>query len=206
MRQNRVYDHMDEFELADMVRQHDPALRTDLTTGELAEQVARKLPMTTQEFNALEMPTAHVTEFGFCGHDFSMSPCQRFRDCINCTEHVCVKGDRRIDRIKELYGIVDSQVERAEEEIAEGTAGADRWYEVHKQAQIRYRELIRIYEDPDVPNGAMIRLRNPNEFSPHRRAVEAKASRGEISEEERRLLTGMPSLLEKRDGSSSDGS
>jgi len=97
-------------------------------------------------------------------------------------------------------------VERAEEEIAQGIAGADRWYENHKQAQLRYRELIGIYENPDVPNGAMIRLSNPKEFSPQRRAVEARASRGEISEDERRLLTGMPSMLEKRDGSSPHGS
>lgn len=203
IRQNRVYDHMDEFELADMIRQQDPALRIAPSTEELAEQVAKKLPMTTQEFNALEMPTAHITEFGFCGHDYSMSPCQRFKDCINCTEHVCVKGDRRIDRIKELYGVVNSQVERAEVEIADGIAGADRWYEVHKQAQVRYRELIRLYEDLRVPNGSMIRLRNPNEFSPHRRAVEAKASRGEITDDERRLLTGVPVSLEGSDGSSS---
>lgn len=205
-RQNRVYDHMDEFELADMVRTHDPALKTDLSRQEIAEQIAEKLPITIHEFNSLEPPTVHVTEFGYCGHHFAMTPCQRFTDCINCTEHVCVKGDRRVDRLKELYGVVNAQVERAEEEIAQGTAGADRWYENHKQAQLRYRDLIRIYENPDVPNGAMIRLSNPKEFSPFRRAVEAKASRGLVNDEERRLLTGMPSLLEKRDGSSSDGS
>lgn len=171
MKQNRVYDHMSEFELVDMIRSHDTSLSLDQSLQEIAEQIATKIPMTSQEFNSLAMPTAHVTEFGFCIHDYTMSPCQRFRDCINCTEQVCVKGDRRIERLKERLHIVEKLRNKAAQEINDGTAGADRWYEIHDLTEKRLRELIGIMEDPNIQNGAIIKLRNKNEFSPLRRAL-----------------------------------
>ncbi len=93
------------------------------------QSIASRIPMTRQEFNTLAMPTAHITEYGFCIHDFTMSPCQRFRDCLNCTEQVCIKGDRRLDRIKERHRIVKELRDKAAQEINDGTAGADRWYQ-----------------------------------------------------------------------------
>lgn len=191
IKQNRVYDHMSEFELVDMIRSHDNALSLDQSLEEIAEQIASKIPMTRQEFNTLAMPTAHITEYGFCIHDFTMSPCQRFRDCLNCTEQVCLKGDRRIDRLKERYTIVEKLRDKAAQEIKEGTAGADRWYQIHDLTEKRLRELIGIMENPDIQNGAIIKLRNENEFSPLRRAIEARSQ----NEPEQPLIEDMQKLL-----------
>lgn len=171
IKQNRVYDHMSEFELVDMIRSHDSSLILDRPLEEIAEQIAAKVPMTRQEFNALALPTAHVTEFGFCIHDYTMSPCQRFRDCINCTEQVCVKGDQRVKRLKERLSIVENLRAKAAREIEEGTAGADRWYEIHDITEKRLRELVGIMEDPSIQSGAIIKLRNHNEFSPLKRVL-----------------------------------
>jgi hypothetical protein len=192
IKQNRVYDHMSEFELVDMIRSHDNALSLDQPLEEIAEQIASKIPMTRQEFNTLAMPTAHITEYGFCIHDFTMSPCQRFRDCLNCTEQVCIKGDRRIDRLKERYAIVEKLKDKAAQEINEGTAGADRWYQIHDLTEKRLRELIGIMENPNIQNGAIIKLRNENEFSPLRRAIEAKIKK---NEPEQPLIEDMQKLL-----------
>src|SRR5690606_9340562 len=79
-RQDRAYNQRSEFELVAMLREHDPALIKSKSELEIAEQIKMALPVTTAEFNALEKPTAHITELGFCIHDFVMSPCQRFRD------------------------------------------------------------------------------------------------------------------------------
>ncbi len=192
IKQNRIYDHMSEFELVDMIRSHDDALSLDQPLAEIAEQIASKIPMTRQEFNTLAIPTAHITEYGFCIHDFTMSPCQRFRDCLNCTEQVCVKGDHRIDRLKERYAIVEKLRDKAAQEIKEGTAGADRWYQIHDLTEKRLRELIGIMENPDIQNGAIIKLRNENEFSPLRRAIEAKTQK---SNPEQPLLEDLQELL-----------
>lgn len=174
IRQNRAYDHMSEFELVDMLRAHDSDLRLDRPLQEISERLAEKLPMTQQEFNILAMPTAHVTEFGFCIHDYVMSPCQRFRDCLNCTEQVCIKGDRRLDRLRHRLQDVSGLVARAEEEIAQGAAGADRWYEIHLKTRNRLVELISILENRDIPDGTIVRLRDDEDFSPLRRALRSR--------------------------------
>jgi hypothetical protein len=200
VKQNRVYDHMSEFELVDMLRQHDPELSLDRSLTEIAEQIAVQLPMTRQEFNTLTIPTAHVTEYGFCIHDYVMSPCQRFRDCLNCTEQVCVKGDRRLDRVRTRYAQVSQLMERARREIAEGSAGADRWYEIHALTEKRLGSLLTILEDPSIKDGAIIRLNNDQEFSPLRRALDAKAIAGTLKEEHRSMLDGARQMLEHSDG------
>lgn len=176
IRQNRAYDHMSEFELVDMLRDHNTDLRLDRPLQEISEQLAERLPMTRQEFNALSMPTAHVTEFGFCIHDYVMSPCQRFRDCLNCTEQVCIKGDRRLDRLRLRLQEVSGLVARAEEQIAQGTAGADRWYEIHLKTKNRLVELISILENRDIPDGTIVRLRDDEDFSPLRRVLRSRPS------------------------------
>jgi len=200
VKQNRVYDHMSEFELVDMLRLHDPELSLDRSLAEIAEQIATQLPMTRQEFNALTIPTAHVTEYGFCIHDYVMSPCQRFRDCLNCTEQVCIKGDRRLDRIRTRYAQVSQLMERARREIAEGSAGADRWYEIHALTEKRLGSLLAILGNPSIKDGAIIRLNNDQEFSPLRRALDAKAIVGTLKEEHRSMLDGARQMLEHSDG------
>ena len=198
--QNRVYDHMSEFELVDMLRKHDPELSLDRSLTEIAEQIATQLPMTRQEFNSLAIPTAHVTEYGFCIHDYVMSPCQRFRDCLNCTEQVCIKGDRRVDRLRTRYAQVRQLMERAEREIAEGSAGADRWYEIHALTEKRLASLLAILEDSSIPDGAIIRLNNQHEFSPLRRALDAKAIAGTLKDGHRSMLGESQPKLGHSDG------
>lgn len=199
IKQNRAYDHMSEFELVDMLRRHDQSLSLDRPLEEIAERLAALIPITRQEFNTLVAPTAHVTEFGFCIHDFVMSPCQRFRDCLNCTEHVCIKGDRRIDRIRTRYAQVLALKERAEREIAAGAWGADRWYEIHDLTARRLSELIAILESADVPEGAIVRLRNEDEFSRVRMVLESKAEARMITEGREASSTA----LVRRDGQAS---
>lgn len=180
-KQNRAYDHMSEFELVDLLRNHDASLTLDQPLEEIARRLAALIPITRQEFNTLATPTAHVTEFGFCVHDFVMSPCQRFRDCLNCSEQVCIKGDRRIERLRTKYAQVMALKERADREIAEGSWGADRWYEIHALTAKRLSELISVLERTDIPDGAIIRLKNDEEFSRVRMVLESKAEARQLA-------------------------
>lgn len=173
VRQNRAYNQMSEFELVARLRERDPTLISSKSEIEIAEQIKMALPMTTEEFNALQKTTAHITEIGFCIHDFVMSPCQRFRDCLNCTEQVCVKGDRRLGRLDDKLALVEDQLEAAKEGAAEGLYGADPWTHIQTQTRDRMRELIAIRNDEAIPDGSIIRLANPLEFSPVKRALGA---------------------------------
>lgn len=198
-RQNRAYDHMSEFELVDLLRNHDSSLTLDQPLEQIAQRLAALIPITRQEFNTLTAPTAHVTEFGFCVHDFVMSPCQRFRDCLNCSEQVCIKGDRRIDRIRVRYAQVLALKEQADREISEGTWGADRWYEIHALTARRLAELVAVLGRTDIPDGAVIRLRNDEEFSRVSMVLESKTASRQLANEGR----GATALV-KADGEASD--
>lgn len=176
IKQNRVYDHLSEFEVVEMIKRHDPSLNKDAVADRGLRDLANKLPMTRQEFDLLLVPTAHVTEYGYCVHDFVMAPCQRFRDCLNCSEQICVKGDRRVERMKERLTQVGALMERAAAEIANGTAGADRWFETHQMTHQRLAQLIEIMESAQVPDGTLIRLKADQEFSPVRRALRVRST------------------------------
>lgn len=172
VQQNRVYDYMSEFEIVDMLRQHDSELTLSSNLEELRLEISKKLPISRQEFNTLAIPSAHITEIGYCIHDYAMSPCQKHMDCFNCNEQVCVKGDIRLKNIQDVYDKNKVLVKKMEEDIAAGIAGADRWYEHTKMSLQRAEQLLQILNDPSVPNGSIIKLYNPHEFSPTRRAIE----------------------------------
>jgi hypothetical protein len=201
-RQNRAYDHMTEFELVDMLRSHDTALSLDQPLTEIAQQLATHLPVSAHEFNALPIPTAHVTEFGFCVHDFAMSPCERFRDCLNCTEQVCIKGDKRLANIKQRYEEVCALCASAEQELIEGTTGAGRWVEIHLLTRAHLKELIELMESPRLAAGAILRLCNGNDFSPVRRALTARSITGG---NHRSAISPTETLLSTDQGGSNHG-
>ena len=60
--------------------------------GPLAE-IPKKSLIPRDEFARLMVPTAHITDLGFCDQVYTMSPCPLHRDCIHCENLVCVKGD-----------------------------------------------------------------------------------------------------------------
>ncbi len=174
VKQNRVYDHMSEFEIVDILRKKDSGLVLHGSLEELREEISKKLPLDRQAFNILAIPTAHITEVGYCVHDYSMSPCQKHLDCLNCSEQICVKGDIRLKNIQDICHKNKTLLEKMEADIASGAAGADRWYEHTKLTLKRAENLLNILNDPDIPDGTFVKLHNPNEFSPLNRALEVQ--------------------------------
>lgn len=174
VKQNRVYDHMSEFEIVDILRKKDSELVLHGSLEDLREEISKKLPIDRQAFNILAIPTAHITEVGYCVHDYSMSPCQKHLDCLNCSEQICVKGDMRLKNVQDICDKNKTLLEKMEADIASGAAGAERWYE-HTKLTLKIAEnLLAILNDPDIPNGTFVKLHNPNEFSPLNRALEAQ--------------------------------
>jgi hypothetical protein len=173
IKQNAAYNHMTGMELMEMTRQimnDDEKLYGDLA------QFAAKTPVTRDEFLELEFPTAHVTEIGFCVHDYTMLPCSKFRDCINCSEHVCIKGDSiKTDRIRGQLILAEELLNRAEGARSEAIYGSDRWYERHLLTVDRLRSLLTVLLDPAVPIGAIIRLLPSNEYSAIQMAANDRA-------------------------------
>ena len=145
--------------------------------GPLAEFIA-KSPIPRDEFLSLKFPTVHTTEIGFCIHDWTMIPCQKHRDCMNCTENVCIKGDtKKTARIKQCLRDAEEQLKRAESAKQEDYAGADRWLAHHQLTVERLRGLVSIMENPKVPIGSIIQLSNDKEFSLIGMAIEDRCQK-----------------------------
>ena len=172
IRQNAAYDHVSADQMLQKVR--DAIGDESQMFGPLAE-LPKRVPIPRDEFARLMVPTAHTTDFGFCIHDFTMSPCQLYADCIHCQDLVCVKGDEeraaklrlRLDEARSLY-------EYSLAAVNEGYAGGDRWMK-HQEATVeRLTQLCGILDNPSVPNGSAIQLATPHMASRIAQAVEAR--------------------------------
>lgn len=88
-------------------------------------------------------------------HLFARS-CEEFPDCVNYAVQVRIKGDstERLDRIRKRLVTLEEMLSIADAIVESGEMGADRWYQYHKKTVTRLRELIAIWEDPDMKNGA----------------------------------------------------
>lgn len=156
IRQNKDYDHVSAGQIVAKIRQ---AIGDDSQMFGPLANLPKNIPISRDEFARLKIPTAHTTDFGFCVHDYTMMPCEQHADCINCNEHVCVKGEERKAamvkcRLKEAQNLLAL----AEIATAEGYYGADRWMEHHQRTVLRLTQLVTILDDTSVPIGAVIQL------------------------------------------------
>lgn len=189
--QNATYNHMTADEHIEMAR--------DAGIGVALTKIRENMPVTLADLDAIGDGIAHITIFGFCVHDYSMVPCQKHRDCLNCTEQVCVKGDTgKLERLKSHRDAIRVQLAKAKAANEEGIYGADRWSQHQIKTLERAGQLIQILESKDTPDGTIIRLSNDQEFSPLKRAIAARstapilpAPKDELDMDELRALMGM---------------
>ncbi|WP_449467382.1 integrase [Stenotrophomonas humi] len=159
VRQNEAYDHVSPRQ---MLRNIRSAVGTDKMIGPLSTPPKRAL-IKRNSFAQLVIPTAHVTELGYCIHDYTSSPCQLHMDCINCQELICIKGDvKKTSRLRVQLVEAIRLKEKAEAAAVAGYAGSDRWLEHHRVTVERLAQLLSIIEDPNVPDGTPIQTAMTN--------------------------------------------
>jgi hypothetical protein len=176
--QNGVYDHVSD---RDALAVLDENTRDDKHVPATLAARRKAVLIKRDEFERLQVKTAHTTEFGFCVHDFAMLPCQLHMDCLNCDEHLCLKGDKvRNANLRQWRDETKALLEHSKVAESDGIEGADRWTQHQARTLIRVEQIIEVYEDPTVPNGAVIQP-----------AWGSVASWIEQGREERRLLDAM---------------
>jgi len=125
------------------------------------EDIKKKVVISRDEYAILKIRTAHLTEFGVCIHDFAMTPCQLHRDCMSCTEQVCMKGDKkRNDNIRYLRDKTKKLLENAKQALENDYYGSNKWVKHHKATLDRLNQICEILDNPDVPEGSFIQLSN----------------------------------------------
>jgi len=166
---NVAYNHMSDDEYLNRMR--EVGLREN-NKSDLLLKSKKNLPITLAELEEDGDRIAHVTLYGACVHDFSIEPCQKHRDCLNCREHRCIKGDdEKLKRIKKLRRMIEVQLENALEAVGNEYLGADRWLQLYRGKLERANHLVEILESPDIEDGAVISMGVDVAFSPIKRVL-----------------------------------
>lgn len=158
MKQNRVYDQTTvedrNYSLIEMQKNEVGTVNADST---FTFQIAT--PRTLQELNTRTTLSMHTTEFGLCTHSYIDEPCLKYRNCLNCTEHVCIKGDeekkkRLQDRLKKEK-ILWAKDKKA---VSKNVTGAMVWLEMRELTIKRCEQMIALLDDPNIPDGTPLCL------------------------------------------------
>lgn len=152
--QNRAYDHMSSDEVQAPISK---ALKAGFTAN-LVPVGGRELIL-RNEFKGIDIVAAHTTEYGWCTHNFASEPCQMYRDCVNCEEQECVKGEEHKEaNLRQLKAETEYLLEQAREALSDEEYGADNWVKHQAKTLERVNALLSILEDPSVAPGARIHL------------------------------------------------
>lgn len=157
-KQNRIYNHKTPEQYNQQYRQHlDKYELSSNENGFRHIQIAD--PNSIQELNTQASLTAHFTEFGMCVHDYIMTPCAKHRDCVNCVEQVCVKGnDEKLARLKTKLEREKALLDGDKKAVDDELIGADKHYQKRVTTIARCEELIAALTNDDIPDGSLIRL------------------------------------------------
>jgi hypothetical protein len=154
---NRVYNHTTPQQHKDKAALIQKHKKNDDELGLREFEIST--PETLQEINTRSAQTAHVTEFGACVHDYIMSPCSKHRDCINCEEQSCIKGDDvKLARLKQRLECENMFIEGDKKAVDDGLLNADRHHQKRLTTIRRCEELIGILSDENVPDGSVVKL------------------------------------------------
>ncbi|MBC3626285.1 hypothetical protein [Klebsiella sp. Kpp] len=172
IKQNRVYNHVSDEEILENYE----AIKLSAPNYSISNAITVRDPISKEILLSLNHSAVHKTEFGYCVHDYALSPCEKFRDCLNCSEQICVKGnfdnlERLKKRLVDTNELIDITIKNSDENDSQ--LDKDRWLTFHLKTQERLQELIGILENKEVPNGSFVRLANKS-YSHLSRVINAK--------------------------------
>ena len=121
--------------------------------------------------------------FGYCEHDWTMSPCSKAGECVTCKEHSCIKGmPNTKERLLELEQVVKHELNRALQADNNAYSGASSWviYQSKKLAIIK--TLLTYLDNDDYPEGLIIRVPEDLDVSLTRIALNELGYSTEVAE------------------------
>ncbi|QHQ51943.1 integrase [Aeromonas media] len=147
--QSRVYMHQ------------DPARKSRNVADKLgmAPSQATSQPITQAEYSLMEFGPIITTRYGICTHDYTMTPCNKHADCLNCSELLLCKGHRRsIKAITEERDRIAENLAAAQAEIDAGKRVASRWQQAHAKNLDRLNQLLQVMTSQDIVDGSPIQI------------------------------------------------
>lgn len=155
-RHNHYYDHTTPDEYGE-----DFAQSQDIENflPEVVVDVLISTPKTVQELKTKASLTAHTTEFGMCISSYLSEPCGKYRDCINCNEHVLLKGDSiKSERLRHKLKMEEGLLFKDQKAVDNGIPGAAQWLARRILTVERCREVLRLLTSADIRDGSLVKL------------------------------------------------
>ena len=122
------------------------------------------------------------TLYGRCEHDYVLSPCEGFAQCLECSDHTCIKGSgsdeqEKLVRIKELMNLVAHEVDQAKTKMDDGDWGAQEWHTAQSKWYDKLQQLVNILQSAQTPDGAVVKLSGSNSQTHLHRVLRSVAMR-----------------------------
>lgn len=164
-RQTRTYLHDDPAKAA---------AKGAVVLGTTQEQVPQK-PVTNEEAELYRQGPFHRSRYGVCCRSWRAGPCNKFADCLNCSELLMCKGDKLAAEIiaTDRNNLMQTYT-AAQQAIANGERAASRWTEKAGPQIERLDQLLAILNNPQIPDGSPIQIAG-EDFSHERVIVSEKA-------------------------------
>jgi len=118
-----------------------------------------KDPVTSEEVEIYGQGPIHRSRYGLCRRSWRVGPCNKFGDCLNCSELLMCKGDRvAAENIAQDRDNLAKTYKAAQVAIERGERSATRWVKVHGPQIKKLGELLSILNDPKIPDGSPIEI------------------------------------------------
>lgn len=116
-----------------------------------------KSPVTESEAEILMQGPFHRSRYGICRRSWRTGPCNKFADCLNCSDLLMCKGDKlAIKSIRQEYDYISATYEAAKTAFQTGERPASLWVEKSHQQLLRLQQLLTILTDPLIEDGSPI--------------------------------------------------
>lgn len=159
---NRAYNHTTEEEYNhDWLEEQSSQEITDFENMKSAfkVQIASGSARSLQQFNTRTSLAMLLTDMGECKSSYYEHPCLKHRDCVNCNEHICVKGNKEhLQNLEGKYKREKLLLKGDKKALDEGVNGALQWYERRSITVQRLKTILEWLNNPDVKVGDRIKL------------------------------------------------
>lgn len=126
------------------------------------QQRTKNEPISYEEALRQEFGAIHRTRYGQCRHDYSLTPCPKDKDCINCGENSLTKGDSRdISEAEMQVKLHTKAIRNCSKAVAAGEPGVQRWLDIHEHKRERWEMALGLLTDPKIQDGTIITLPPP---------------------------------------------
>lgn len=134
------------------------AAKLAIVLGTTQEQEHQK-PVTNKEAELYGQGPFHRSRYGICRRSWRAGPCNKFADCLNCSELLMCKGDKlSAEIIKQDRDNLVKTHTAAQQAIANGERAASRWTEKAEPMIGRLDQLLAILNNPQIPDGSPIQI------------------------------------------------